>query len=150
MSISTDADQYGNDVLAWSSEPFIHEEEEEDLVLDCGNPDRIMVGYHFPSECHTAEDLQQYYEQEGIPEKGPEGFDIPQDVAKCPECSAQLHVEFNEWETESGKPTYEGMDLCCTEEDEEEYPESAHRHWQGEWQPVINVVWDYVKERFEG
>ncbi|EKU98147.1 hypothetical protein Lepto7375DRAFT_7408 [Leptolyngbya sp. PCC 7375] len=75
-------------------------EEDEELVLDCGTPGCIMPGYHFPSECHTAEDLQQHYEDEGISEERPDGFDIPQSVAVCPECGAQLHVEFDEWKTE--------------------------------------------------
>lgn len=144
------------DVLKWSSEPFIHEEEDdsdfwedqeedEQLVLDCGTPGCLMPGYHFRSECHTAKDLQQHYEDEGIPANRPTGFDIPQSVAVCPECGAQLHVEFEEWETETGKPTYEGMDVSCYEEDFDN-PETSHRHWQCDWQPVINEVWKYVKE----
>ena len=78
----------------------------------------------------------------------PTGFDIPQSVAACPECGAQLHVEFSEWETETGRPTYEGMSVDCNTEDFED-PESLHRHWQCDWQPVIDQVWEYVKEKHE-
>ena len=78
----------------------------------------------------------------------PESLDIRKTAAKCPECDAQLYVEFNEWETETGKPTYAGMDINCTAEDFDD-PETIHRHWQCDWQPVIDKVWEYVQEHHD-
>lgn len=45
-------------------DPFPDEVDEFDipqLMLDCGNPDCIMAGYHYPDECVTVEQMEAYY-----------------------------------------------------------------------------------------
>lgn len=39
-----------------------YDEEEDEFVLDCGDPECLMPGPHFLSECHTAEMVDAYYE----------------------------------------------------------------------------------------
>ena len=58
---------------------------------------------------------------------------------RCPECSAKLYVEIEEWDAETGKVTECGFHLCCTNEDFEDR-DTWHRHWQSEWQPAISKV----------
>lgn len=44
--------------------------------------------------------------------------DIPNHIARCPECSGDLYVEVSEWETETGIPTDGGMLVHCRADDE--------------------------------
>jgi hypothetical protein len=49
-------DEYTYNDDADYSEPFGNEE----WVLDCGYQGCCMPGYHFRSECHNADDIEQY------------------------------------------------------------------------------------------
>lgn len=39
--------------------------------------------------------------------------DVPEHVAKCPECGGTLHAENQEWDSESGAPTLGGLIVYC-------------------------------------
>lgn len=60
---------------------------------------------------------------------------LPKDVSICPECGNRLIVESCEWLSESGLPTKDGLHVYCRSEER-----IKHRHWQSDWQPVVNVV----------
>ncbi len=68
---------------------------------------------------------------------------IPRVVAKCPECGGHLYVQGTEWESDSRKPTEFGVEVECENEpdlDDPDFWEKCHRHWQGEWMPVLDHV----------
>lgn len=75
-------------------------------------------------------------------------FDVPEEIALCPECASRLNLEVIEWETETGTPTEEGCYVGCNWEDEQlaeaeesgDFDFESHRCWQSEWQPVIDSV----------
>ena len=68
------------------------------------------------------------------------GFiDIPNEVAKCPECGSQLLVEVLDIDCETNLPWASSVTVQCKNEDFEQ-EESWHRHWQSEWQPTIDEV----------
>ena len=60
-------------LMTWHPDRYWDERDEYEamnpLVLDCGNPDCIMSGYHRLSECVTAEDLIAQ-EEEALIERG--------------------------------------------------------------------------------
>ena len=60
---------------------------------------------------------------------------VPTDVAVCPECGAQLHAESTAWGTEHGEPDIGSLLVDCVDD-----PECEHRHWQSDWQPVIDAI----------
>ncbi|MAW08341.1 MAG: hypothetical protein CME61_08715 [Halobacteriovoraceae bacterium] len=60
---------------------------------------------------------------------------VPLSVAKCPECGAQLHAESTVWGAERGEPNTGDVMVDCTAD-----PECEHRHWQCDWQPVVDAV----------
>lgn len=70
---------------------------------------------------------------------------IPTDVATCPECECQLWADVFEWEIESREITEGGFTIECVNEDYED-EDTRHRHWQSEWQPVINKVFAWLSE----
>jgi hypothetical protein len=45
----------------------------------------------------------------------------------------------HEWETATGTPTVEGLQIDCEKETDED-EETNHRWWQSEWQPVRDAV----------
>jgi hypothetical protein len=78
---------------------------------------------------------------------------LPTTVAVCPECGSQLCFDICEWVEETGQPTIAGVYVDCMVEDllMQEWEENdakgindlrdiEHRHWQSEWQPVIDKV----------
>lgn len=60
---------------------------------------------------------------------------LPKEVSICPECGDRLIVESTEWISESGLPTKDGLYVSCKSEER-----IRHRHWQSDWQSVVNVV----------
>ena len=60
---------------------------------------------------------------------------VPIDIAVCPECGAQLHAESTGWGAVNGEPNIGALMIDCVDD-----PECEHRHWQCDWQPVINAV----------
>lgn len=50
---SDDLDRYDDDDM----------EDADEWVLDCGDPNCCMPGYHFRSECHTPEMMEAQYEE---------------------------------------------------------------------------------------
>jgi len=77
-----------------------------------------------------------------------EQIDIPERVAVCPECGSKLYVEINEWESETGIPTYAGIYIYCQKEESQFIDDlimfgknySSHCHWQSYWQNTIDKV----------
>lgn len=77
----------------------------------------------------------------------------------CPECGGKLYADIVEWETETGIPTDGGVTVHCETEDAElgaaldddsiddDYLKTLmHRHWQSEWQPIIDQITRYCQE----
>jgi len=66
---------------------------------------------------------------------------VPVTVAVCPECRGRLCVWVNCWETDTGIPEEEGVEVDCIHDDlGERYPQNPHRWWQGEWIDVLTTV----------
>jgi len=60
---------------------------------------------------------------------------VPPEVAVCPECGAQLFAESTAWGTEHGEPDQGAVMVDCVED-----PNCEHRHWQCDWQPVVDAI----------
>ena len=60
---------------------------------------------------------------------------VPVQVAICPECGAQLFAECTAWGTENGEPDKGAVMVDCVDD-----PDCEHRHWQCDWQPVVDAV----------
>lgn len=67
---------------------------------------------------------------------------VPTVLEVCPECGAPLYVEIEEWDTETGVPTPEGIHVHCSRDD---YETSGHRYYQSYWQHVVDVVRVWVR-----
>lgn len=77
--------------------------------------------------------------------------EVPRTVAICPECGGDLFVEA-EWDESTDKPTRTGLSVsCCVEDsslvrwenskhDNREFRDVAHRHWQSDWQPIVDRI----------
>ena len=82
----------------------------------------------------------------------PELVPVPREIATCPECGGQLHLQASVWETDSGSLIRGEIEVDCAndnEPDDEGYEDRGHRWWQGEWQPVIDRVtrWAFAHVR---
>ena len=85
--------------------------------------------------------------------------ELPPSVATCPECGGKLSVDCNEWDSQTGIPTESGFDVSCDTEEEDldtwlynddddrDMREVSHRHWQSDWQPVIDTVWKWIESQ---
>ncbi len=86
-------------------------------------------------------------------------IDIPQSIAVCPECGGALHLQNDEWNAKTGMPTQSGFSLDCmheeelldawadNDEDDRSIEEAGeHRHWQSDWQPVRDRIWEWLKQ----
>jgi hypothetical protein len=89
-------------------------------------------------------------------------LDIPPAVAVCPECGGWLYIDnYDDLVEEDGKIGTElvdgGMIIFCSEEDrildafDKEHPDDdelrrqyEHRAWQSDWQPVHDVVKEWL------
>lgn len=60
-------------------------------------------------------------------------------LGTCPECGGALYIEVTAWETETGIPIEEHIEVDC-ENDDVEDDDARHRWWQSEWMPVIDKV----------
>ena len=81
---------------------------------------------------------------------------VPFDIALCPECGGPLHVVANAWDTETGKPHADELQVECVADamlletaEEEDWPawqlrEQSHRWWQCDWQPVVDAVREWA------
>lgn len=66
----------------------------------------------------------------------------------CPECGDRCIVEFDEWSVRDGTPTAGGFRVMCEPDTDAELAAWArdedhvdgHRHWQSDWQPLIDRV----------
>ena len=45
----------------WDDDDTDYEADDPWYPVGCGNPDCIMPGDHYASECHTAEDMEAYH-----------------------------------------------------------------------------------------
>ncbi len=80
---------------------------------------------------------------------------IPLNVATCPECGAPLYCKSMAWDTETGKPIAEALEITCLVHNAEieawaraminrtatlfDKP-NTHQYHQSDWQPVRNAV----------
>ncbi len=62
-----------------------------------------------------------------------ESVEVPKNVAVCPECGYTLEAVIDGWSEDHGY----SIDVNCGMDD---FEGDWHRYWQGEWQPVIDVV----------
>lgn len=67
---------------------------------------------------------------------------IPDTVAKCPECGEYLTVEITEWDTDTGEPTEGGFEISCDMEDFE-YDLHAER-WPTDWMSVEAKIYQWL------
>lgn len=67
---------------------------------------------------------------------------LPYKAERCPECGGRLYLEFDEWETETGKPTEVGVHVRCRDErpTARRGEPGYHRFWQSDWQDVITAA----------
>lgn len=63
-----------------------------------------------------------------------EWADIPQDIAKCPECGSQLEAWVDGWSERGGY----SVDVSCKKSGL--MVVSDHLCYQSDWQPVLDVV----------
>ena len=87
--------------------------------------------------------------------------DLSKEVAVCPECGSELEIDCYEWDLVTGFPTRSGFNLDCKQEEEDlddwihndddtrDKREVMHRHWQSDWQPVIDKVWAWIQQQSE-
>jgi len=78
-------------------------------------------------------------------------IEVPPQVAKCPECGGKLLTQVCAWETETRKPSEEGVEVDCENEadpDDPDYEDCAHRHWQGEWMPAVDRVTKWLQANY--
>lgn len=79
----------------------------------------------------------------------PEIVEVPDRVAKCPECGRGLMVQVNGCEAATGLLHEDDMiEVECVNEpdpDDPEYADKAHRWWQGEWMPTLDRVRKWAK-----
>lgn len=79
--------------------------------------------------------MSHYQQQlDFVPGKASAVTRVPLDVAACPECGHQLWAEAIE-HTQDGKPTQGGLYIDCLADHG-----GKHRHWQCDWQPVMDAV----------
>lgn len=60
---------------------------------------------------------------------------VPEQVAVCPECGAQLGTEAIEWDEKTGVPTKAGLVVDCLSDHS-----LQHKYWQSEWQPIVEKI----------
>jgi hypothetical protein len=87
--------------------------------------------------------------------------DLPKEVDICPECGSELEIDCYEWDSVTGFPTRSGFNLDCKQEEKDlddwthndddtrSSREVMHRHWQSDWQPVIDKVWGWIQQQRE-
>ncbi len=63
------------------------------------------------------------------------GCYVPLEVAKCPECGAELTARSMQWNAATGEPHGEYIDICCTAD-----PDLNHHYHQDRWQPVRDAI----------
>lgn len=117
---------------------FDHVHNALNLIIRHDGLDGVMEGLEPPiADINELEKLKLY--------RGGE-CKVPGYVATCPECGGQLQAECYEWDEETGKPTISLNVSCIAEENlsEEEYVDQQHRHWQSNWQPVIDKVHEWA------
>lgn len=70
----------------------------------------------------------------------------------CPECGGRTGIEVYEWGARAGLVAHDGFTVHCIAEDEELWASMeqdrdeawSHRHWQSDWQPLIEQVRRWV------
>jgi hypothetical protein len=63
--------------------------------------------------------------------------DVPDTIAKCPECGGNLAARSMQWDAASGQPDASALDIDC--QDALSHCDS-HRWHQSEWQPVRDAI----------
>jgi hypothetical protein len=64
------------------------------------------------------------------------GCYVPKAVAVCPECGGELIARSMAWDTESGRPHKEALEIDCLYAN----PNPTHRYLQHDWQRVDDAV----------
>ena len=66
---------------------------------------------------------------------------VPESVAVCPECGADLWVEAMEWSVDDDRPIAGSLMVGCRDASSE----VNHRYWQSDWQPIRDKVAAHLK-----
>jgi hypothetical protein len=84
---------------------------------------------------------------------------VPRDVDTCPDCGRGLNVSFGSYDPETGEPDMDDVSVNCDAEPEDwedddglpHYYYMTHRHYQSDWQPVIDRgrVWALARYRID-
>lgn len=72
------------------------------------------------------------------------GCYVPKVVAVCPECGGELTARSMQWDTETGQPDAEAIDIECLD-----YLShlSGHRWFQSDWQPIRDAIVKWCEAR---
>lgn len=73
---------------------------------------------------------------------GGKSCDVPEHVAKCPECGHTLHVYCHSWDAATGKPWADELQIDCQNERfyDGETDTYEHRWHQSDWQSVRDEI----------
>ncbi len=66
------------------------------------------------------------------------GCYVPKTVAVCPECGGELIARSMQWDSESGRPHKEALEIDCLKDYANVSP--MHRYLQCDWQKVNDSV----------
>lgn len=62
-------------------------------------------------------------------------WNVPPDVATCPECGAKLTAQAMAWDELTGQPIGSDLQVDCVKD-----INMRHRWWQSDWQPVLDAI----------
>lgn len=70
-------------------------------------------------------------------------LDVPENIATCPECGAEIYLEITEWETETGVITEGGFEIGCPK-----YNTLIEEHGGNPmaWQPTEAKVYKWLSD----
>jgi hypothetical protein len=71
--------------------------------------------------------------------------DVPDTVAKCPECGGDLAANSMQWDAETGQPDAAALEIVCIADARE--LTCIHRWHQSEWQPIRDAIVKWCKAR---
>mgnify|MGYP000903357993 CR=1 FL=1 len=78
---------------------------------------------------------------------GAKGCYVPKLIAVCPECGGELAARSGSWETQTGRPVAESIELDCMNDLRD--GKAGHRWFQSDWQPVRNRIYRWCNARVD-
>jgi hypothetical protein len=74
------------------------------------------------------------------------GCFVPKDIAVCPECGSELSARAMAWDSETGQPHAESIEIDCQYDADGEH---WHRWHQSDWQRVRDAITKWSKAHQE-